>query len=63
MKTMRKTKTSDLIISTAKSILLLFLLLFPLTFMELILHEGGHALVHLPHGEPITIFYAHPFSL
>jgi hypothetical protein len=30
--------------------------------MELILHEGGHALVHLINGEPITIFYAHPFS-
>lgn len=45
-----------------KSTLLMFLLIFPITLMELILHEGGHALDHLAHGVPIEIFYVHPFS-
>lgn len=55
-------KTTNLLISAVKSMLLLFFLLFPLTFMELILHEGGHALDKLTHGFAIKIFYAHPFS-
>ena len=55
-------KTASLLVSTVLSILLLFFLLFPLTFMELILHEGGHALDKLTHSFAIQIFYAHPFS-
>ena len=55
-------KTTNLLISTVQSMLLLFFLLFPLTFMELILHEGGHAVDKLTHGFAINIFYAHPFS-
>jgi hypothetical protein len=44
-----------------RSALLLFCLVFPLTFMHSILHEGGHALDLLAHGLSITILYAHPF--
>jgi len=45
-----------------RSTLLLFCLVFPLNFMTLILHEGGHALNTLAHGVSITILYVHPFS-
>lgn len=55
-------KTTNLLISAVQSMLLLFYLLFPLTFMELIVHEGGHAVDKLTHGFAIKIFYAHPFS-
>ncbi len=30
--------------------------------MNLILHEAGHALVHLIEGVPVRFLYAHPFS-
>ncbi len=53
---------SAALISTAQSTLMLFFLLFPLTFMELILHEGGHALNNLTQGSSIDVFYAHPFT-
>ncbi|OGN89727.1 MAG: hypothetical protein A2Y88_05205 [Chloroflexi bacterium RBG_13_48_10] len=56
-------KASNLLISAIQSMLMLFCLLFPLQFMSLILHEGGHALVHLVEGKPITNFYVHPFLL
>jgi hypothetical protein len=45
-----------------RSTLLLFCLVFPLNFMTLILHEGGHALNTLAHGVSIKILYVHPFS-
>ena len=50
-------------ISTLQPTLLLFLILFPLSFMHLILHEGGHALVHLLLKGKVDVFYAHPFAL
>lgn len=45
-----------------RSTLLFLCLVFPLTFLHLILHEGGHALHMLAHGESITTLYIHPFS-
>jgi hypothetical protein len=48
-------------LSALQSTLFLFCLLFPLGFMGLILHEGGHALYLLVRGVPITL-YVHPFS-
>ena len=56
-------RISPALASTLQSILLLFCLLFPLSFMQLILHEGGHALIHLILGGRIDVFYAHPFAL
>ncbi len=48
--------------SVLQPTLLLFLIWFPLSYMQLFLHEGGHALVHLIYGAQVTLFYAHPFS-
>jgi hypothetical protein len=51
--------------STLRSILALFLILFPLEFMNLVLHEGGHALSYLALGAKITsitTLYVHPFE-
>ncbi len=42
--------------------LLVFLLFFPLTFLHLLVHEGGHALVNLALKIPKTSIYIHPFS-
>jgi hypothetical protein len=54
-----KSKTLPTVI---RSTLLLFCVVFPLQFITLILHEGGHALDLLAHGVSITSFYVHPFS-
>lgn len=51
--------------STLRSILALFFILFPLEFMNLVLHEGGHALAFLALGAKITsitTLYVHPFE-
>jgi hypothetical protein len=58
-------KKSALVIfeQAARSFLLLFLLLFPLNFLYLVFHEGGHALQTLFLGGPVDMFYVHPFSL
>lgn len=48
--------------SAVKSTILLFLILFPLSFLHLIVHEGGHALVNLIYRIPNTSIYVHPFS-
>ena len=53
---------SAALVSVLQSTLLLFLLWFPLSYMSQFLHEGGHALVNLIYGVPVTLFYAHPFS-
>jgi hypothetical protein len=45
-----------------QSALLLFFLLFPLRFMFLILHEGGHALWDVARGEKGLTLYVHPFA-
>lgn len=52
----------SVLVSVLQPTLLFFLLWFPLSFMQLFLHEGGHALVHLIYGARVTLFYAHPFS-
>ncbi len=59
----QKSKTGQELFSSLRSIILFFLLLFPLTFMELLLHEGGHALACMIQGETIGLFYVHPFSM
>src|SRR5512139_950225 len=46
-----------------QSTLLFFLVLFPVSFMLLLLHEGGHALANLALGSTEEVFYAHPFAL
>ncbi len=56
-------KASPAGISAIQSILLLFLLFFPLTLMQLGIHEGGHALADIANGDEIRLFYVHPFSL
>ena len=48
---------------TLRSTLLLFLLAFPVYFMLLILHEGGHALHTLIMGGSVSLFYVHPFPM
>jgi len=48
--------------TTSRSALLLFCVAFQLNFLTMVLHEGGHALNTLAHGEPIAFFYVHPFS-
>jgi hypothetical protein len=48
---------------TLRSTLLLFLLAFPVYFMLLILHEGGHALHTLVMGGSVSLFYVHPFPM
>jgi hypothetical protein len=55
-------KKSSALTAGILSTLLFTLLLFPLTFLELVLHEGGHALVSVLNGEKLDIFYAHPFA-
>ena len=49
-------------LSLVRSTLALCCLLFPLTLLMLVLHEGGHALDSLAHGEPVTTLYVHPFA-
>jgi hypothetical protein len=44
-----------------RSMLLMFCLFLLVSFMQLILHEGGHALYLLVRGIPITL-YVHPFG-
>lgn len=46
-----------------RSTLLLFLLAFPVYFMILVFHEGGHALHTLAVGGPVSLFYVHPFPM
>jgi hypothetical protein len=45
-----------------RTALLVFLLFFPLTFLHLLVHEGGHALVNLFYKIPNTGIFIHPFS-
>jgi hypothetical protein len=50
---------------TLRSILTMFFILFPLGFMDLTLHEGGHALADLAQGATVTSIthlYVHPFA-
>ncbi|HSB65801.1 MAG TPA: hypothetical protein VLD65_04435 [Anaerolineales bacterium] len=54
--------TSHTLVATLQSILLVFLVFFPVSFMLLFLHEGGHALFNLIEGDPVRFLYAHPFS-
>jgi hypothetical protein len=49
--------------SALRSTLLLFLLAFPVYFMLLVLHEGGHALHILTTGGGVTLFFVHPFPM
>ncbi len=46
-----------------RSTLLLFFLAFPMYFMILVSHEGGHALHTLAVGGPVSLFYVHPFPM
>jgi hypothetical protein len=46
-----------------RSTLLLFFLAFPMYFMVLVFHEGGHALHTLAVGGQISLFYIHPFPM
>jgi hypothetical protein len=55
-------ETSGLLISVAQSTLLVFLLYFPVSYIQQFLHEGGHALFNLTQGVPVRFFYAHSFS-
>jgi hypothetical protein len=48
---------------TLRSTLLLFLLAFPVYFIVLVFHEGGHALHTLAVGGPVLLFYVHPFPM
>ena len=57
-----ETRASSGLTSAVKSAVLLFLIFFPLSFLHLVTHEGGHALVNLIHRVPSTIVYIHPFS-
>jgi hypothetical protein len=55
-------KSSPKFAAYLKSALLLFLIFFPLGFLHLVTHEGGHALINLIHRVPDTVIYVHPFS-
>jgi hypothetical protein len=56
-------KARGVLTSTIQSTLLLFFTLFPLMFMDTLIHEGAHALSSLTHGVTVRLFYAHPFSM
>jgi hypothetical protein len=47
---------------TILSTVLLFCTLFPMYFMGMILHEGGHALANLMMGGTFKFLYVHPFA-
>jgi len=55
--------TPPALTSMLRSTLLLFLLLFPVNLMLMVFHEGGHALLTLVIGGPVSMFYVHPFSM
>jgi hypothetical protein len=61
-KTARDKIRSSGLSSAVKSTVLLFSILFPMTFLTSIFHEGGHAFVNLIYRVPNTIIYVHPFS-
>lgn len=48
--------------SAGNSLLLFFGLLFPLRFMHLILHEGGHAISDFTRLSSNLVLYVHPFA-
>jgi hypothetical protein len=56
-------KARGVFTATIQSTLLLFFTLFPLMFMDTLIHEGGHALSNLAHGLAVRLFYVHPFSM
>jgi hypothetical protein len=45
-----------------RTFLLFFCVLFPLRFLILLFHEGGHVLPDLIDGNVTKIFYVHPFT-
>jgi hypothetical protein len=55
-------RESSKLASAVKSTALLFLILFPMSFLHAIVHEGGHAVVNLIYRIPDTTIYVHPFS-
>ncbi|HXZ29809.1 MAG TPA: hypothetical protein VEG43_01440 [Dehalococcoidia bacterium] len=55
-------RKSSRLTSAVRSTVLLFLILFPLSFLHTIVHEGGHAIVNLIYRVPNTTIYVHPFS-
>jgi hypothetical protein len=55
--------TSPARASMLRSTLLLFLLAFPVYFIFLVFHEGGHALLALALGGSVSLFYVHPFPM
>ncbi len=56
-------KSLAVLVLVIQSALLLFFTLFPLSFLCLIFHEGGHALAEVMSGGTVDLFYVHPFSL
>src|SRR4030042_3389585 len=55
-------KISTRVISIAQSLILVFLLFFPVSFLWQFIHEAGHALANLTQGLPVSLIYSHPFS-
>ncbi len=62
-KTNTEHKASNVFTSTLQSTLLLFFIIFPVLFMDTLIHEGAHAIVGLVNGATIHMVYAHPFSM
>jgi hypothetical protein len=56
-----KKRLSPALIAILKPTILIFLIFFPLSYLQQFFHEGGHALAHLAYGVPIKFFYTHPF--
>jgi hypothetical protein len=55
-------KTPSSISSAWKSAILLALTYFPLSFLHILLHEGGHALVAWAYGTAGIRIFVHPFA-
>jgi hypothetical protein len=55
-------KSLSALTAALKSVLLLFLIFFPLEFLHVVAHEGGHALINLIHRVQHTVIFVHPFS-
>ena len=51
------------LIAILKPTILLLCIIFIVAFMNLLLHEGGHALMNLVLGGKVDVLYVHPFAL
>ncbi|MFW9958535.1 MAG: hypothetical protein ACFFCT_10730 [Candidatus Odinarchaeota archaeon] len=62
-KTDTEHQARNVVTSTIQSTLLLFFILFPMIFIDSLIHEGAHLLASWSPEVTVYLFYVHPFSM